>query len=457
MTSKQIRGPNSLTNKTGETTTLRDLKGNFQCVLFILVFTSTLQRISCPITCINSDRFVTYVEVARKYAPLFDAKIIENVGHAVMLDAPDEFNASLTVIVTSIKEKVRPMKQQTVDFSQAELMVDFFRNLAKGELHPEKVDEIMNSKGMELIVGQLNLARRATKGQYRKLLMGLLSDEMPHVPPADGSERARQGVRGLQQIWMLLRWGMNNEELLEERIDFLKRFEIFSQARQIAESNLPAPIETIPYLHIVAGGRAGAAAIGNHIYIDILNFTRSRSRPGRSHITETEVIEYFAHEMHHVEFSTIIEKKQRDLQLNERTNRAFGCLAGLVSEGSASYLINGHRDIESMRDNRNYRPYFAMGDTLLNLCENVLRSTLDGEIQNDEEYYRATRRLLGSGYHVTGSILLNVINEVNGIEPIMAIISDPRRLLLEYNRAGKDLISGGEPVHFFLITVVFSW
>ncbi len=66
--------------------------------------TSILKEISNPICCINSDRIFTNVETARKYAPSFNARIIKNVGHPVMLDAPDDFNSVLMEIISEFKQ-----------------------------------------------------------------------------------------------------------------------------------------------------------------------------------------------------------------------------------------------------------------------------------------------------------------------------------------------------------------
>jgi pimeloyl-ACP methyl ester carboxylesterase len=55
----------------------------------------SLTRIECPIAAINSDQEVTNVEAFRRYAPSFEVKIIPDVGHVVMWDAPDEFNRLL--------------------------------------------------------------------------------------------------------------------------------------------------------------------------------------------------------------------------------------------------------------------------------------------------------------------------------------------------------------------------
>ena len=54
-----------------------------------------LKKIQAPIISINSDQKPTNVEAFRKYVPSFKVKIIPDVGHLVMWDAPEEFNRLL--------------------------------------------------------------------------------------------------------------------------------------------------------------------------------------------------------------------------------------------------------------------------------------------------------------------------------------------------------------------------
>ena len=58
-----------------------------------------LKQIPVPIHCINSDQRPTDVAIARKYAVSFDADIVEGVGHAVMIDAPEMFSRILEEII----------------------------------------------------------------------------------------------------------------------------------------------------------------------------------------------------------------------------------------------------------------------------------------------------------------------------------------------------------------------
>lgn len=63
-----------------------------------------LESIQIPITCINSDRQATDAEMAKKYAPSFTVEIVHGVGHAVMVEAPEEFNSLLKGIVQAINK-----------------------------------------------------------------------------------------------------------------------------------------------------------------------------------------------------------------------------------------------------------------------------------------------------------------------------------------------------------------
>ena len=57
--------------------------------------TTSLQKCQAPVTAINSDMQPTNVEAFRKLVPSFQAKIVPDVGHVIMWDAPEEFNQLL--------------------------------------------------------------------------------------------------------------------------------------------------------------------------------------------------------------------------------------------------------------------------------------------------------------------------------------------------------------------------
>jgi pimeloyl-ACP methyl ester carboxylesterase len=64
--------------------------------------TSALQRVHAPIRCINSDKYTTHIDRARKYAPNFDAFLIKEAGHFLMMEKPDEFNRVLSDVIEDV-------------------------------------------------------------------------------------------------------------------------------------------------------------------------------------------------------------------------------------------------------------------------------------------------------------------------------------------------------------------
>ncbi len=61
-----------------------------------------MMAVKAPIRAINSDLFPTNVEGNRKYAPGFEAVVMEGVGHFPQLEQPEAFNRHLTDLVTGI-------------------------------------------------------------------------------------------------------------------------------------------------------------------------------------------------------------------------------------------------------------------------------------------------------------------------------------------------------------------
>jgi len=56
---------------------------------------TALQKCQVPVMAINSDMEPTNVEAFRKLVPSYQAKIVPDVGHVIMWDAPEEFNRLL--------------------------------------------------------------------------------------------------------------------------------------------------------------------------------------------------------------------------------------------------------------------------------------------------------------------------------------------------------------------------
>ena len=67
-----------------------------------------LQDVKSPILCINSDQIPTKVDVARRYAPSFDAVFMTGVGHEMQNGDPDQFNRLLDRVLSRLFPSGQP-------------------------------------------------------------------------------------------------------------------------------------------------------------------------------------------------------------------------------------------------------------------------------------------------------------------------------------------------------------
>ena len=328
-----------------------------------------------------------------------------------------------------------PAATGSVDFAQAERVLEALRGAARGALTPGLIDQVMASPGTDLIVRQQNVSRRVTAAQYRTILAALGADTAPAVEPADASERAARGVRGLRDdVWPALHWGPAHTDLLAERIAALRSLDAGEQARRMASEWLPDLMLPEVALHVVMGGRAGAAALDHDIYFDVL-ITSFRADAGRmAYPSPRETVEFFAHEAHHVGLGQITDRLRRTLVLGELERRAFDTVVMLVSEGSATFLINAHRDLARVRSDPQYKDHLADPERLLAAFEQVLAGGLAGRLAG-EDYDKALTPYVASGFHSAGALLLDAIHRRDGREGVMAVLRDPRDLLGRYNAA----------------------
>lgn len=67
-----------------------------------------LQDVKAPIICINSDQTPTKLDVARRYAPSFDALAMTGVGHEMQNGDPDQFNRLLERVLSGLSPAAVP-------------------------------------------------------------------------------------------------------------------------------------------------------------------------------------------------------------------------------------------------------------------------------------------------------------------------------------------------------------
>ncbi len=328
----------------------------------------------------------------------------------------------------------------SADFEQADRMLALLTAASGGTVPAESVASVLEAHGTELILEQQNISRRVSRDQYRAVFESLAREEPPPLEPVDASERSRRGVEGLRKdVWPALRWGTAHRDLLGARLEAFRKSDVRSRAVALAQKYLPDAEPPEVRLSIVMGGRAGAAALsGGEIYFDVLASSfKAASGASSAYPTPEEQVEFFAHEIHHVGLSRTLERQRRGLRLDPAEERAMDFLTSLVMEGSATYLINAHRDLAAMRKDPLYADLLARGDGLLATCQEILREILKASL-DAEGYDRATTPLSGNGWHSAGAMMLAAIDASGGLESVTAVLRDPRALLAAYNRAARS-------------------
>ena len=339
------------------------------------------------------------------------------------------FTLALFAACTRATTPPTPPTHDPVDLSQADTMLALLRARPPTPAH---IDAVMAAPGTALIVKQQNLSRRVTAAQYRTTLSAITADTAPAIEPADIGERAKRGVAGLRDdVWPALHWGAANADILAERLAAIRTLDVGPAATRLAVDWLPEPTSPTVRLHVVMGGRAGAAAIERDIYFDVLAMSHRASVGASSYPSPAEIVEFFAHETHHVGFAAQVDRHRRTLRLGAADGRAYDLLVMLVSEGSATYLINAHRDLDRMRSDPQYRDHLADPSRLLATYERLLVDILEHGLDGDG-YETALTPLVGSGFHSAGAVILDAIYRSAGRAGVLSVLRDPRQLLVEY-------------------------
>jgi len=328
--------------------------------------------------------------------------------------------------------------QAAPDFTQADAMLEWLRACHAGKGTKTEADRVISLPGTELVVGQQNISRRVTVRQYRQVLEAACAGRIADVQPAELGTRGEKGVAGLfEDVAPSLIWGRDKVPLLESRLAELRRNQSIGNAVPLAQKYLPEPIALAPKLYVVMGGRAGAAAIDDQLYFDVLSTAWRESRGLSRSISPAEVVEFFAHETHHLGYGQILDRKRASLRLTPAESQAWGFLVATMMEGSATLLINGHEKLADLERQPDIQPYLAKAPDLLPTMQNLLRRALSGPM-SDEAYEKASSPFLNMGYHATGAVLLAAIEKKRGLAGVMKVMDDPVRLLAAYNECGGE-------------------
>ena len=296
-----------------------------------------------------------------------------------------------------------------VDVHQAES----FLALMKVPAEERAVDDFLQLHGTELILAQQNVSRTVTAAEYREAMIAALRGKTPNLAQHD-APRAARGVEGLlNDVVPSIRWAAQHPELLRQRLDRFKTIDLCA-ARARAARYVPARSDAQANAFVVMGGRAGAAAIGNDIYFDVLATSYRAAHRNEAYPSDEEILDYFAHEWHHVLYGSALAAQRARLK---KTTAAYDLLESLLLEGSATYFINLHRDLSRMKE--------------IEHVDEVLKSLDDAIAKGDA----AGGAFPGNAFHAAGAAMLAEIERAFGNATVRRVMLDPRLLLVTYNRA----------------------
>jgi hypothetical protein len=338
--------------------------------------------------------------------------------------------------------------QTSPDFTQTDAMLDLLRVCHANKASRNDFDRVISLAGTELVVAQQNISRRVTMRQYREVLESACAGKVAGVKPAEVGVRAGKGVAGLMNdVAPSIIWGRDHVPLLDSRLAELRRNQSIGDAIPLARRYLPLvnqalvgqaePVALHPKLYVVMGGRAGAAAIDNQLYYDVLITEWRGSRGNATPMTPQQVVEFFAHETHHLGYGQILDRKKDLLKLSPAETKVWDFLAATLMEGSATLLINGHEKLEDLEKQPDVAGYLAKVPDLLPEMEALLQRALNGSI-SEEEYDEGKLPFLDMGYHATGAVMLAAIEKKRGLAGVMEAMTDPRLLLAAYNDCADE-------------------
>jgi len=327
--------------------------------------------------------------------------------------------------------------QGGVDSVQARAMLRLLERCKAGPVPEQAVQQVIELRGSQLLIGQQNILRRVTAAQYKAILTSACKGEIARISPLEPGPRAEKGAQGLMNdVGPSLIWGREHGAELESALAAAASNPDFGQAVPLAWENLPEKIDLSPKLYFVMGGRAGAAASDDGIYIDLLN-ERWKTKGASAGMTPREMVEFFAHEAHHVGYGQILDGK-RPHNLSAGQAQAWSFLSALLMEGSATLLINAHGSWPELESMDHIKPDVARLPQLLPKAQELFRRSLQGELSK-EEFDAMDADFLGEGYHATGARLLYVIQAARGKAGVLNVMDNPTSLLKVYNQCASEV------------------
>jgi len=269
--------------------------------------------------------------------------------------------------------------------------------------------------------------------------------------PTDKSLKNEDGSLtsfGLRQsLWLQ---ALNNTERLRADLKRLKEARLREAALDLARKYLPEEADISNRFYVVLFGASSAFSVGEENGYDLLQLPKGPD----GQLDLQNIVETFAHEMHHSGFLNCTDQHMSEVKNKERI-----MLPGiLAAEGMPTHFINRVKEnLHLLKSSPNeisrqlasqWEENLSRLPELYQEAEKDIELNMKGEIGQKEIFEKWVSGLQGAAY-VLGSDMFSVIERYLGLEEAKNVARDYRLLLSVYNAAAEKARAAGENLFMF--------
>jgi len=351
---------------------------------------------------------------------------------------------------SQIKNNDRVEQTVTVDYQMAEKAIEWLEFI-KDEQDLEKIKnyfmtEVAPTEGCQSIIKHWQRFRNWNEDIFFNFIMEALNRI-----PTDKSLKNEDGSLtpfGLRQsLWLQ---ALNNTERLRADLKRLKEAKLREAALDLARKYLPEEADISNRFYVVLFGASSAFSVGKENGYDLLQLPKGPD----GEIDLQNIVETFAHEMHHSGFLNCTDQHMSEVKNKERI-----MLPGiLAAEGMPTHFINRVKEnLHLLKSSPNefsrqlasqWEENLSRLPELYQEAEKDIELNMKGEIGQKEIFEKWVSGLQGAAY-VLGSDMFSVIERYLGLEEAKNVARDYRFLLSVYNAAAEKARAAGENLFIF--------
>lgn len=338
----------------------------------------------------------------------------------------------------------------TIDYQMAEKAIEWLEFI-KDEHDLEKIKkcfmtEVAPTEGCQSIIKHWQRFRNWNEDIFFNFIMEALNRI-----PTDKSLKNEDGSLtpfGLRQsLWLQ---ALNNTEKLRADLKRLKEAKLREAALDLARKYLPEEADISNRFYVVLFGASSAFSVGEENGYDLLQLPKGPD----GQLDLQNIVETFAHEMHHSGFLNCTDQHMSEVKNKERI-----MLPGiLAAEGMPTHFINRVKEnLHLLKSSPNeisrqlasqWEENLSRLPELYQEAEKDIELNMKGEIGQKEIFEKWVSGLQGTAY-VLGSDMFSVIERYLGLEEAKNVARDYRLLLSVYNAAAEKARAAGENLFMF--------